>query len=162
MNAMVGGLSGSKMSSSDPDSKVDLLDEAEAVKSKLKKAFCEEGNIIENPILQFLKAVVFPVFSLFRADKGEYKFTIKRPEKYGGNVEFSEYEQLERAFAEKSVHPGDLKAGAADALNELLEPIRQIWASDSALQELTLKAYPPPKPKLVAEISRVGMLYISF
>ena len=58
MNAMVGGLSGSKMSSSDPDSKVDLLDDSESVKSKLRKAFCEEGNIAENPILQFLKAVV--------------------------------------------------------------------------------------------------------
>ena len=34
MNAMVGGLSGSKMSSSDPDSKVDLLDSSESVQLK--------------------------------------------------------------------------------------------------------------------------------
>ena len=64
MNAMVGGLSGSKMSSSDPDSKVDLLDSAKDVVHKLKKAFCEEGNISDNPILQFLRAVIFPVNSL--------------------------------------------------------------------------------------------------
>ena len=42
MNTMVGGLSGSKMSSSDPDSKIDLLDDAKTVKAKLGKAFCEE------------------------------------------------------------------------------------------------------------------------
>jgi tyrosyl-tRNA synthetase len=42
MNTMVGGLSGSKMSSSDPDSKIDLLDDAKTVENKLKKAFCEE------------------------------------------------------------------------------------------------------------------------
>lgn len=42
MNTMVGGLTGSKMSSSDPDSKIDLLDDAKSVERKLKKAFCEE------------------------------------------------------------------------------------------------------------------------
>ena len=31
MNPMVGGLSGAKMSSSDPDSKIDLIDDAESV-----------------------------------------------------------------------------------------------------------------------------------
>jgi tyrosyl-tRNA synthetase len=55
MNFMVGGLSGSKMSSSDADSKVDLLDSEETVSAKIKKAFCEEGNITDNPILAFVK-----------------------------------------------------------------------------------------------------------
>ena len=55
MNVMVGGLSGSKMSSSDANSKVDLLDSEADVVNKLKKAFCEEGNVTENPILQFFK-----------------------------------------------------------------------------------------------------------
>ena len=60
MNVMVGGLAGSKMSSSDPDSKIDLLDDAKAVEQKIKKAFCEEGNITENPILSFIRYVIFP------------------------------------------------------------------------------------------------------
>lgn len=89
MNAMVGGLSGSKMSSSDPDSKVDLLDSEKAVVAKLKKAFCEEGNIVDNPILAFLKSVVFPIKSL---SCDSYKFVITRPEKYGGNVAYSTFE----------------------------------------------------------------------
>lgn len=48
MNFMVPGLMGSKMSSSDPDSKIDLLDDVRTVERKIKKAFCEEGNIQEN------------------------------------------------------------------------------------------------------------------
>ena len=41
MNFMVPGLMGSKMSSSDPDSKIDLLDDAKSVERKIKRAFCE-------------------------------------------------------------------------------------------------------------------------
>ncbi|KAH7981981.1 hypothetical protein HPB52_002493 [Rhipicephalus sanguineus] len=48
MNPMVPGLSGGKMSSSEEDSKIDLLDTPAAVKKKLKKAFCEPGNLEDN------------------------------------------------------------------------------------------------------------------
>lgn len=35
---------GAKMSSSDPNSKIDLLDSAKRVRDKIKKAFCEPGR----------------------------------------------------------------------------------------------------------------------
>jgi tyrosyl-tRNA synthetase len=154
MNGMVGGLSGSKMSSSDPDSKVDLLDSQAEISKKLKKAFCEEGNIENNPILSFLQAVIFPAKSLTNKD---YAFLIERPEKFGGNSSFSTFQELQDAFERKDVHPGDLKSAAAVALKSLLEPIRDIWNEDAELQALTLEAYPPPKPKVQAEISRVSI-----
>ncbi|KAJ3272110.1 hypothetical protein HDV01_005975 [Terramyces sp. JEL0728] len=154
MNAMVGGLSGSKMSSSDPDSKVDLLDSAESVGNKLKKAFCEEGNIVDNPLLAFVKAVIFPINTL--GGHG-YKFQVTRPEKFGGNVAYSTYDALEQAFEKKELHPGDLKAATAVALNRLLEPIRKIWEESEELQKLTLEAYPPPVPKITSEISRLDL-----
>lgn len=50
------------MSSSEEDSKIDLLDDAATVKKKLKKAFCEPGNITDNGILAFSKHVIFPLF----------------------------------------------------------------------------------------------------
>jgi tryptophanyl-tRNA synthetase len=40
---LIVGLQGTKMSSSDEDSKIDLLDSAASIKKKLKKAFCEPG-----------------------------------------------------------------------------------------------------------------------
>jgi tyrosyl-tRNA synthetase len=64
MNAMVPGLAGGKMSSSDPDSKIDFLDPPDAVRRKIKKAFCEEGNVADNGVLAFVEAVLIPISEL--------------------------------------------------------------------------------------------------
>ena len=61
MNFMVPGLTGDKMSASNPDSKIDLLDGPKDVSKKLKRAFCEEGNITDNGLLSFVKFVIFPI-----------------------------------------------------------------------------------------------------
>jgi tyrosyl-tRNA synthetase len=58
----VPGLAGGKMSSSEEDSKIDLLDPPAAVKKKLKKAFCEPGNVTDNGVLAFVKFVLFSVY----------------------------------------------------------------------------------------------------
>ncbi|KAG1151868.1 hypothetical protein G6F37_009137 [Rhizopus arrhizus] len=142
MNPMVPGLAGSKMSASDPDSKIDFLDSAKDVQKKIKKAFCEEGNIEENGILSFVKSVWFPLKSL---NGNKATFTAIRPEKYGGNMVYDNYEDLEKDFADKKVHPGDLKAGVIASINELLEPVRKAW-EDPELKKLVELAYPAPKP----------------
>ena len=61
MNPMVPGLTGDKMSSSDPDSKIDILDSAEAVARKISGASCEWGNIEANGVLSFAKMVILPI-----------------------------------------------------------------------------------------------------
>jgi tyrosyl-tRNA synthetase len=58
---LVPGLTGEKMSASVEDSKIDLLDGPDQIKKKLKKAFCEPGNIENNGILAFCKSVIFPL-----------------------------------------------------------------------------------------------------
>ncbi|CAG8511354.1 11273_t:CDS:2 [Ambispora leptoticha] len=146
MNPMVPGLQGSKMSSSDVDSKIDLLDDEATVNKKLKKAFCEEGNITDNGVLSFVKSVLFPLGSL----NGQTpKFVIKRPEKYGGDVTYTEYQSLEDDFRDKKVHPGDLKTSAALAINNLLGPIRKKWADNPEFAKLTEDAYPDTNFHLV-------------
>jgi tryptophanyl-tRNA synthetase len=60
---VVPGLTGGKMSSSDKESKIDLLDSAAIVKKKIDTAFCEPGNIKENGILAILKNVIFPILN---------------------------------------------------------------------------------------------------
>lgn len=65
---LVPGLAGGKMSSSEIDSKIDLLDSPAEVKKKLKKAFCEPGNIVDNGLLSFVKHVLF---SLFKENEGK-------------------------------------------------------------------------------------------
>lgn len=137
MNPMVPGLTGAKMSSSEEDSKIDLLDSAASVKKKLKKAFCEPGNVADNGVLSFCKYVIFPV-----ALKGE-QFLISRPEEHGGDLSFATFEKLEQSFSKEEIHPGDLKAAVEKYLNRLLDPIRKIFESPE-LKKLTLEAYPPP------------------
>ena len=34
---------------------------------------------------------------------------VERPEKFGGNVIISNYEELEKDFSDKKLHPSDLK-----------------------------------------------------
>ncbi|XP_034947749.1 tyrosine--tRNA ligase, cytoplasmic [Chelonus insularis] len=138
MNPMIPGLAGAKMSSSEEDSKIDLLDNASAVKKKLKKAFCEPGNIVDNGILAFSKHVIFP---LMKADE---KYLVPRPAEFGGDIYFEKYEDLEASFAKEEIHPGDLKAAVEYYINRLLDPIRKEFESDSNLKSLSNKAYPPP------------------
>ncbi|KAK9512619.1 hypothetical protein O3M35_001003 [Rhynocoris fuscipes] len=137
MNPMVPGLTGGKMSSSEEESKIDLLDSPAAVKKKLKKAFCEPGNVVDNGVLAFAKHVIF---SLLNENE---KFVVQRDKENGGNLEFSKYEELEECFASQSLHPGDLKSAVEVYINRLLEPIRKVFETPE-LKALVSKAYPPP------------------
>jgi tyrosyl-tRNA synthetase len=105
-----------KMSKSKPDSMISIHDNPENVKKKISKAFCPEKQVEGNPILEMCKYVIFPDL------KGE-SFLIERPEKFGGNLEFASYKELEQAFAEK-LHPLDLKNATAKYINKILEPVR--------------------------------------
>jgi len=139
MNPMVPGLTGSKMSSSDADSKIDLIDSPADLKRKLKKAFCEPGNVADNGILAFTKHVLFPALKLseFRACRSDVN---------GGDLVFSSYNELENSFASSVLHPGDLKGAVEGYLNRLLDPVRAVFATPE-LKALAAKAYPPP-PKI--------------
>jgi len=143
---MVPGLSGGKMSSSEVDSKIDLLDSAASVKKKLKKAFCEPGNIAENGVLAFSKYVIF---SMFQEGEG---FDVLRDSAYGGNKTYTTYSELESDFASEILHPGDLKASVERYLNTLLEPIRKRFETPK-LKALAQKAYPATVAKVVDDIN---------
>ncbi|XP_065908661.1 tyrosine--tRNA ligase, cytoplasmic-like [Dysidea avara] len=134
MNPMVPGLTGTKMSASDPDSKIDMLDSSAVVKRKLKKAFCEPGNIQDNGILSFAKYVLFPLFP-----EG---LLVERDQKYGGNVKYATYEEMEVAYAKEVIYPLDLKNAVLTYLNKLLDPVRKRFETDAQLQKLRDEAYP--------------------
>ncbi|EFO17614.2 tyrosyl-tRNA synthetase [Loa loa] len=62
MNPMVPGLQGSKMSSSEENSKIDLLDKADVVRRKIDGAVCSRDSD-ENGVLAFCEHVLFPIIS---------------------------------------------------------------------------------------------------
>ncbi len=112
-----------KMSKSIPDSAVFIHDSEEDIKRKINKAFCPEGDIEFNPILDWAKSLIF------RDEKTTLE--IKRPEKFGGNVAYSSYEDVEKDFAEKKLHPMDLKAAVAEKISAILKPARDHFAQPS-------------------------------
>lgn len=132
MTPMIPGLTGEKMSASVEKSKIDLLDPAEVVKNKVNSAHCPAGVVEENGILAFTKYIIFTL----KADQKK-PFTIKRPAKYGGNLVYNSYEDLQKDYADKKLHPLDLKNTVAEEINNLLEPIRKKFKD----KELIKKAY---------------------
>ncbi|KAL0948185.1 hypothetical protein HGRIS_010796 [Hohenbuehelia grisea] len=174
MNAMVPGLGGGKMSSSDPNSKIDFLDPPEVVRKKIKSAFCEEGNAEGNGVLAFVEAVLMPISQLrlerqrglTGADSHEGEgavgdqtpfaaagapeatlFSVERDEKFGGNLHYSSYAELEKSFVEKELHPKDLKTAVANAIVRLLTPIRKAFEDSEEWQQIEKLAYPDPNAK---------------
>jgi tyrosyl-tRNA synthetase len=53
---------------------------------------------------------------------------IPRSPKYGGPENFNKYEELEKAYVEGRLHPLDLKKGVAEALIEILSPVREYFS----------------------------------
>ncbi len=109
-----------KMSKSIPKSAIFIHDSPEEIRTKVGGAFCPEGNVDYNPILQWSRLL------LFRQPK--FIFKIERPEKFGGNVSYDSYAELEKDFKEKKLHPLDLKKSFAEELIRLLEPARKHFA----------------------------------
>ncbi|MCE2498500.1 MAG: tyrosine--tRNA ligase [Nitrosopumilaceae archaeon] len=124
-----GPQAGAKMSKSDPDSSVFMHDTDEQIQKKIKKAWCEEGDIENNPVLAIAKSIVF-----HDADRA---VTIERPEKFGGNVSYDSYESLESAFGSRSLHPADLKRAIGSELARIVAPIRdRLTLSDETTEAI--------------------------
>lgn len=121
-----------KMSKSIPDSAIFMTDTDEDVKRKITKAYCMDGQVEENPILEYCKHIIFEANFL----KGqEYLlkdgFIVERPEKWGGNIVFNSYQEVENAFASKELSSIDLKGAVIIYLNKLLQPVRDHFENDA-------------------------------
>ena len=106
-----------KMSKSKPDTCIFIHDSPEEIKRKINQAFCLEGETEFNPILDWVKYLIFR--------DADSKLEIKRPEKFGGDMTYTSYKELEKDFAEKKLHPMDLKNSVSEKLIQILEPARK-------------------------------------
>ncbi len=119
-----------KMSKSHPDSAIFMTDTFEDIKRKITKAFCPEGTIEENPILEYCRYILFESFG---------KLTIERPQKFGGTIIVNSYAELEKLFSQKLIHPQDLKNSVILLLDKLLRPVRQHFMKDPNAKALLEK-----------------------
>mgnify|MGYP001611827996 CR=1 FL=1 len=125
-------LGGGKMSSSNEKGKIDLLDDEKTVEEKIKNAemIAKDTN---NGIMAFLKYVIFTV----KSDNKE-EFVIQRDKKFGGDIKFNNYEELEIEYKAGKIHPLDIKLAVARELNDLLSIFRK---NKKILNKLAKEAY---------------------
>ncbi len=116
-----------KMSKSNPDSAIFMLDTIADIKRKINKAYCPPGEIQENPILEYCKYIIFELVD---------EFKIERPEKYGGNITYKTFKELEADYGAGKLNPPDLKPAVIKYLNQLIEPMRKHFEKDPRAKEL--------------------------
>ncbi|MFQ6095191.1 MAG: tyrosine--tRNA ligase [Candidatus Bathyarchaeia archaeon] len=117
----------SKMSKSKPQSCIYIHDSEDEIRKKIYSAFCPPKVVHNNPILDYLKHIVFRKFDTLE---------IKREAKYGGYLEVQSYEELEGNYRRGEIHPLDLKNTVAEKINELITPIREHFEKDKKARRL--------------------------
>lgn len=120
----------SKMSKSKPDSAVFIHDSLDELKRKLSKAYCPAG-VEGNPVLEFAEYVCFAYSDVL---------SVKRPAKFGGDVSFASYAELEAAFLSGKLHAMDLKNGVAECLDAMVAPVRRHFEQEKELLDVFKEA----------------------
>ncbi|PNH32872.1 hypothetical protein BJF96_g3936 [Verticillium dahliae] len=145
MNPMVPGLQGGKMSSSEADSKIDLLDSPDAVTKKLRKA---------EAVLSFTEFVLLPASEL---KSGKAEFVVDRSRDNLEPLVYNDIAKMHEDYKNDILTPQILKPAVTKALLELMEPIVKDFESSKEWQEVMLKAYPPEeKAKKVKKVKDKG------
>jgi len=114
-----------KMSKSKPDSAIFIHDTPEEIRNKIKKAYGPPKDIENNPLINWVETLVF-----WGEKTGN--FTINRPEKFGGNIVYTEVDKLIEDYKSGVLFPLDLKNGLADWIIEKLTPARKHFETTKA------------------------------
>ncbi|MBI2545042.1 MAG: tyrosine--tRNA ligase [Candidatus Aenigmarchaeota archaeon] len=117
----------SKMSKSKPNTSIFVHDSTEEIKKKIDSAFCPVKVVEGNPVLDYSKHLIFRRFKSMK---------IERDKKFGGDLEFDSYKELEEAFREGKLHPVDLKNSTAMYIDQMIEPIRTHFEKNRKAKQL--------------------------
>jgi tyrosyl-tRNA synthetase len=139
---LIPGLNGGKMSSSDVDSKIDLLDPPEVVSKKIRKAVATPRVTDENGLLAFVEFVLLPAAAL----KGCKEFRVERRDGLEPLI-YTDIKQIHDDYKNDVLTPQLLKPAVSTAVISLMAPVQAAYQASSEWQEITLKAYPPPEKK---------------
>lgn len=115
---MLMGLDGSdKMSKSNPNNTIFMDDTVADIKRKIKNSFCEEGNIIKNPLLDWIEHLILPLIEKIDIDTRMYETLIESP------ITYVSIDQIKNNFQQKLIHPKCLKNAVSHSLIQMLEPV---------------------------------------
>jgi len=103
----------------DPDLELLVLDVAADTSRKMKSSFCEPQNINFNPSL-----VLLSILGL------NGPLVVTRKQEYGGDSTYTSLAEIQEAFSNGSLHPGDIKPIISKQINEFLDKGRNAWKND--------------------------------
>ena len=116
-----------KMSKSKPDTAIFMTDTTDDIMRQITTAYCPEGIAENNPILEYCQYILFESFD---------EIMVERPQKFGGTLKFTNYQELEQTFKKKQLHPSDLKQTVVLYLDKLLTPVRRHFEIDKNAKKL--------------------------
>lgn len=145
LKAAEGGAAEAAMGANAPldhDAEIFVLDAQQDVQRKMKKAFCEPGNVNFCPPLTLASYLVLKHAT-------PPTLTVKRKPDDGGDLRYTQPAPLEADVASGALHPGDLKPSVRDAVDAMLDKVRQAIKMDpeAAKAEKKLVKVQKRKPK---------------
>ena len=104
-------------------------------KLKMKKAFCEPGNVDFCPPIS--------VAQVFVLDIASSSLSISRSPENGGDVSYGKVSDIEGDFKSGALHPGDLKGAVTKVVVELLTKLQAEAKADKEFGQASkaMKAY---------------------
>lgn len=117
----------SKMSKSKPETCIYVHDTKDKIVSKISKAFCPPKTTENNPVLEYVKFIIFPSFK---------EMKIEREKKFGGDIIFYSFNDLKIAYQKGELHPLDLKNAVAEYIDKLVTPIRDHFEKNPKAKQL--------------------------
>ena len=143
MNPMIPGLSGGKMSSSDPKSKIDLLDDPATIHKKVAKAYCAPGKIEGNGILALIQHVLLPYSQLQSPDGKTAAMSVVLKDQTEPTI-FRSFAEVTEAYAADRLTPQLAKQVVKESLIDLTTSIRHHFETDEEWQRIADTAYSKP------------------
>ncbi|KAM0302223.1 hypothetical protein ACHAPM_004214 [Fusarium culmorum] len=112
MNVLLPGLGqAQKMSSSDPSSKIGLLDTPEEVSKKIRKAVCVPRVVEGNGVIAFIEHVTFRILAL----NGTVEFVVEQRD--GEILVYQDIDKLKQDYEQDILTPQAIKPALIQALN---------------------------------------------
>ncbi|NMJ77263.1 tyrosine--tRNA ligase [Nanohaloarchaea archaeon] len=117
---------GDKMSSSKKNTMFPLHADPEEIRDVIEEAYCPQGEVDDNPIVQICKLFIFG------ADRD---LEVSRKEEHGGNLHYEKFEEMADDFESGELHPLDLKEAVAEEVVERFKPVRDKFRENPELLE---------------------------
>jgi tyrosyl-tRNA synthetase len=114
-----------KMSKSDPNSGIFINDSDEMITKKINKSWCEQGKLLESPLVDIVQSIILPKL-------GEIKIESRE-----GNVMyiFKNFPEFQDGL-DQNIHPADFKNAVTNSLIEIISPLREKLKLDDEIENL--------------------------